>query len=284
MLGCYPAGSHRCAHGGIMRATTSCRDWEMRLTMPVRSSWATCCSPPWPCSRWPARTGRHPPQRARHHRRRDAGGALPEAVPATPPPHRRPGDLRGRGRAWATTPDGLRLWCLFEVRRPGPFLWGPRGDRVVLDGLEVRGVGTPVWRPARADRDRVAGLAGRQARRPRLRHAGRPQPDLGRPRLDRPARAHPVPGRLHLPGGGRPPVGEALAFVLQREGASEIWMASNAAAARSAWSARPGPGWGRWPSRPAARPCTTGPGSRTAAAGSRSSRWPRASASPPPGR
>jgi len=23
-----------------MRATTSCRDWEMRLTMPVRSSWA----------------------------------------------------------------------------------------------------------------------------------------------------------------------------------------------------------------------------------------------------
>src|SRR4029450_5132317 len=53
------------------------------------------------------------------------------------------------GRAWATTADGRRVWCLFEVHRPGPFLWGPGGARGVRDGREVRGVGAPVWRPPR---------------------------------------------------------------------------------------------------------------------------------------
>ena len=91
------------------------------------------------------------------------------------------------------------------------------------------------------DRDRLAGLAGRQRERARLRHAGRPQPGLGRPRLDRPARAHPVPGRLHLPGGGRPPVGEALAFVLRRGAPRRSGWPATPAAARSAGRPDPGP-------------------------------------------
>src|ERR687895_1776027 len=79
-----------------------------------------------------------------------AAGPLPDGCTGdAPSPTNAPVAFVAAGRAWATTTDGRRVWCLFEVRDPGPFLWGPRGDRVVLDGLEVRGVGAPVWRPPR---------------------------------------------------------------------------------------------------------------------------------------
>jgi hypothetical protein len=53
-----------------------------------------------------------------------------------------------QGRAWAVAADGSGLTCLFKVTDPGPFLWGPRVDRVLLGGLEVRGVGSNASRPA----------------------------------------------------------------------------------------------------------------------------------------
>lgn len=53
------------------------------------------------------------------------------------------------GRAWAVAPgDASSLRCLFPVSDPGLWSWGPRGDRVLLDGLAVRGVGTTLSRPA----------------------------------------------------------------------------------------------------------------------------------------
>jgi hypothetical protein len=44
------------------------------------------------------------------------------------------------GRAWALDPSTNALSCLFAVRDPGPFAWGPQGDRVLLGDLRVRGV------------------------------------------------------------------------------------------------------------------------------------------------
>ena len=45
------------------------------------------------------------------------------------------------GRAWALNPDDGGLACLFPVENAGPFAWGPQGDRVLLNGFEIRGVG-----------------------------------------------------------------------------------------------------------------------------------------------
>src|SRR5438552_1456939 len=53
------------------------------------------------------------------------------------------------GRVWAFSPDDpANLHCLFTQADAGAFSWGPRGDRVVLAGLQVTGVGSTAARPA----------------------------------------------------------------------------------------------------------------------------------------
>jgi hypothetical protein len=157
-----------------------------------------------------------------------AAGELPERCARdAPSPDSAPVAFVADGRAWAASADGSRVWCLFEVRRPGPFLWGPRGDRVVLDGLEVRGVGSRVSRPPRG----IAPVSLTW-----LGPAGN-------------ALAFVSPGRLNLEWAAMGsidmreltplrdvtyqavaahPSGRALAFAVQRNGGAEIWVASDA--------------------------------------------------------
>ena len=45
------------------------------------------------------------------------------------------------GRAWALDPSSGALTCLFEAADPGPFVWGPLGDRVLLGGLHMEAIG-----------------------------------------------------------------------------------------------------------------------------------------------
>ena len=68
-----------------------------------------------------------------------SGAALPLCVPKAP------GESAtvtfvAEGHAWAMTPAGAGLTCLFDVDDAGPFAWGPLGDRALLGGLEVKGV------------------------------------------------------------------------------------------------------------------------------------------------
>jgi hypothetical protein len=51
------------------------------------------------------------------------------------------------GRAWAIDPATQQLSCLFRVTDPGPFTFGPQGDRVLLTDLRVRGLtaDAPTW-------------------------------------------------------------------------------------------------------------------------------------------
>jgi hypothetical protein len=45
------------------------------------------------------------------------------------------------GRAWAIDPTDGDVACLFTLDAdPSPFTWGPQGDRVALDGLEILGL------------------------------------------------------------------------------------------------------------------------------------------------
>jgi hypothetical protein len=74
--------------------------------------------------------------------------ALPAGCAAGAPDPRAVVTFVSAGRGWVVSAeDPATLTCLFEIGDAGVFSWGPLGDRVVLAGLEVRGVGANVSRP-----------------------------------------------------------------------------------------------------------------------------------------
>ena len=196
--------------------------------MPVRSSWArlllallavltVACS----------ERGASLPSTPQTTAGTTAAGALPDGCPGdAPSPTTAPVAFVAGGRAWAASADGRRVWCLFEVRNPGPFLWGPRGDRVVLEGLEVRGVGAPVWRPPRGIETVSVAWLGANGNALAFVTPGRlnlASASLGSIEL---RELTPFRGATYQAVAGHPS-GQALAFVIQRNGTSEVWMASN---------------------------------------------------------
>lgn len=132
------------------------------------------------------------------------------------------------GRAWALAPTGRAApVCLFATDDPGPFAWGPQGDRVALGGLAVRGVAAdaPSLPTLHAETTALGwghplGLAmvfgSADDRVPRKRFV-----DDGR-----------VESLEDLPHGRYlqvvyHPSGLALAFVVERGGEQSIWLSSN---------------------------------------------------------
>jgi hypothetical protein len=148
-----------------------------------------------------------------------AGSARPAATVA----------FVANGRAWALEPEGGRLSCLFQVRNPGPFAWGPRGDRALLARLEVKGLGDVPSRPPGAV-DPAATSWGRPIGKSIV-FVGRG----GRALL----KAHPAGGAITdvTPVKGvryervvYHPSGLAFAFVLEQGKRESVWMSSNVGA------------------------------------------------------
>ena len=130
------------------------------------------------------------------------------------------------GRAWALDPVTDALSCLFPVRDPGPFAWGPQGDRVLLGGFRVHGLNADApdlpgiaAEPATFDWGHPIGLAVVFAGA-----AGEPEKrfmDDGR--VER-LTALPKGSYLQV---AYHPSGLALAFVVDRGGAQAIWFSTN---------------------------------------------------------
>jgi len=156
-----------------------------------------------------------------------SGEALPAGCDRGAPDRTQTVAFVAEGRAWALDPGGTRLTCLFRVRDPGPFAWGPQGDRVLLGDLAVRGVepGAPTFPAAEAspvafDWGHPIGLAVVFAAR------GDPTPDK---RFMDDGRIEPLGS---LPDGryldvAYHPSGLALAFVIDRQGEQSIWLSTN---------------------------------------------------------
>jgi hypothetical protein len=130
------------------------------------------------------------------------------------------------GRAWALHPVTGRVQCLFRVQDPGPFAWGPRGDRALLAHLEVKGLGDAPSRPA-GRADPAASSWGRPTGKSIV-FVGKG----GRALL----KVHPAGGGFTdvTPIRGATyehvdyhPSGLAFAFVLRRNGRASIWISSN---------------------------------------------------------
>jgi hypothetical protein len=153
-----------------------------------------------------------------------AVGALPDGCARdAPSPNIAPVAFVAAGRAWAASVDGRRLWCLFEVRRPGPFLWGPRGDRVVLEGLEVRGVGARVWRPGQGIQPVSLTWLGPTGSALAFVSPGGLNLELAALGSIDQRELTPLRGASYLAVAAHPS-GRALAFAVQREGIAEVWI------------------------------------------------------------
>jgi hypothetical protein len=154
-----------------------------------------------------------------------SGRLLPaRCAPQRPPPSATVAFV-ANGAAWSLSPSG-RLSCLFPVRRPGPFEWGPRGDRALLARLEVKSLGTAPSRPPTSTSP-VAASWGRPIGKSIV-FVG----NGGRSML----KAHPAGGGFTDVTPLRDaryervvyhPSGLAFAFVVRRNGRESVWISSN---------------------------------------------------------
>jgi hypothetical protein len=131
-----------------------------------------------------------------------------------------------QGHAWAMRPSGADLTCLFAVDDPGPFIWGPLGDRVLVGALEVKGVaGGPSL--AASDQSYEAITWSRPTGKSIV-LAPSADTRLRKVHLDgtRTQDVTPTTSSAYLSVAYHPS-GEAFAFALERDGAQSIWMSSN---------------------------------------------------------
>jgi len=130
------------------------------------------------------------------------------------------------GRAWAMDPATHRLACLFTTSDPGPFAWGPQGDRVLLGNFQVQGLGagapdlSPLGtQPATFDWGHPIGLAIVFAG-----GSGRPEKRFTDTGSVERLSALPIGTYLQI---AYHPSGLALGFILERKDQQSIWMSTN---------------------------------------------------------
>jgi hypothetical protein len=123
-------------------------------------------------------------------------------------------------------PGGADLTCLFAVDDPGPFIWGPLGDRVLLGALEVKGVaGGP---SLAASNQSYEAIAWSRPTGKSIVLAPSADTSLRKVHVDgtRTQDVTPTTSSAYLSVTYHPS-GQAFAFALEREGAQSIWMSSN---------------------------------------------------------
>jgi hypothetical protein len=171
--------------------------------------------------------GSGPPPPAKDARARLASGKpLPAECVAAPARKGQVATFAAEGKIWAISLAGHEPTCLFPVQDPGPFDWGPRGDRVLLDGLRIEGLGDAPHRPA-DDVHPVSSSWGRPVGK-----AVVFVPPGGKGLLKaRPGRSDyedvtPVRNARYLEVVYHPS-GLAFGIVLERKGRQELWLSSN---------------------------------------------------------
>ncbi|HEY8988216.1 MAG TPA: hypothetical protein VIM39_04280 [Candidatus Limnocylindrales bacterium] len=154
-----------------------------------------------------------------------SGVALPACVPAAPIASATV-TFVASGDAWALSPTGSDLTCLFPVTDPGPFEWGPLGDRVLIGGLEVKGV---AGGPSLAASDQTfATVTWSRPTGTAIVYAPTANKSLEKVFVNGTAPQHvtPLPSSRYLSVTYHPS-GEAYAFAVELAGSQSIWMSTN---------------------------------------------------------
>jgi hypothetical protein len=133
------------------------------------------------------------------------------------------------GHVWALNPDGTGLTCLFAFDDIGPFEWGPLGDRVLLGGLEVKGVAAGPDLPASGTA--FAAITWSRPTGKSIVYAPVTARSLEKVFVDGSPAQHvtPLESSKYLSVTYHPS-GEAYAFAVEFEGGQSIWMSTNTGA------------------------------------------------------
>jgi hypothetical protein len=155
-----------------------------------------------------------------------SGEALPVCTPTEPEPSDTVTFIAS-GNAWAMSPDGDHLTCLFPVENPGPFQWGPLGDRVLLGGLEVKGVADGPSRPV--SELNVRAVTWSRPTGKSIVYAPADAKRLAKVVVTGSTTLNVTPplGDLTYLSLSYHPSGEAIAFAVDQGGTQSIWIASN---------------------------------------------------------
>jgi hypothetical protein len=155
------------------------------------------------------------------------GSPLPGGCDERPPRATQTVSFVAEGRAWALHPGTGRLTCMFEVDDPGPFAWGPLGDRVLLAGLEVHAVGFEALRH-RATGQSVDVFDWGHPMGTAIVFAtdDRPTPEKLYLEEDRISDLRRLPRGTYIDVAYHPS-GLALGLVLERAGRQSIWISTN---------------------------------------------------------
>lgn len=153
-----------------------------------------------------------------------SGVALPACAPAAPKASATV-TFVASGYAWALDPSGNNLTCLFAVTDPGPFDWGPLGDRVLVGGLEVKGV---AGGPSLAASDKAfAAITWSRPTGKSIVYAPTADTTLEKVLIDGTAQhVTPLESSKYLSVTYHPS-GEAYAFAVERDDGQSIWMSTN---------------------------------------------------------
>jgi hypothetical protein len=154
-----------------------------------------------------------------------SGTALPACAPGAPEATATVAFVAA-GNAWALDPSGSKLTCLFAVADSGPFAWGPLGDRALLGGLEVKGVGDG---PSLAPTDETySTITWSRPTGKSIVYAPAAGTSLEKVHLDGTANQDvtPLPASTYVSVAYHPS-GEAFVFVVEQSGVDSIWISSN---------------------------------------------------------
>ena len=155
-----------------------------------------------------------------------SGAALPSECTPKRPKRSDTTVFVSAGHAWALSADGTTLTCLFDVQDPGPFIWGPLGDRALIGGFEVKGLpgaltlppsdlqaGPASW--GRPTGKSIVLVSADAADLEKVHLDGEPQEDITPL-----SKARYLSLTYH-------PSGLAIAFAVERGGSQSIWVSSN---------------------------------------------------------
>jgi hypothetical protein len=130
------------------------------------------------------------------------------------------------GNAWLLDPTSGDAICLFPTPEPGPFAWNPRGDRALLNGLEIRSVGGKELRDASVPGAPIASWGHPIGKAVVFISPNGRRLEKVYPGTQRHDDITPVPHVRYL-NVVYHPSGLALAFVVDTGKRQEIWLSSN---------------------------------------------------------